>query len=52
MQRNNEWTSYLHDIIPGFDPVQEGGGLLGFLVFLNFITDHQWEFGDILNHVT
>lgn len=44
--------NYLLDVIPGFKLLQQEDGLLGFLVALNFVFNHQWDFWDFLNAVS
>lgn len=43
---------YLLNVIPGFELLQQQHGLLGLLVALNFVFNHQWDLGDFLNAVS
>lgn len=44
--------SYLLDVIPGFKLLQQEHCLLGLLVTLNFVFNHQWDLWDFLNTVS
>lgn len=42
---------YLLNVIPGFELLQQQHCLLGLLVALNFVFNHQWDLRDFLNAV-
>lgn len=44
--------NYLLDVIPGFKLLQQEDCLLGLLVALNFVFNHQWDLWDFLNAVS
>lgn len=44
--------NYLLDVIPGFKLLQQEHCLLGLLVPLNFVLNHQWDLRDFLNAVS
>ena len=43
---------YLLDVVPGFELFQQQHSLLGLLVSLNFVLNHQWDLRDFLNAVS
>lgn len=44
--------NHLLDVIPGLELLQQEHGLLGLLVALNFVINHQWDLRDFLNTVS
>lgn len=47
-----KYKKYLLDVIPGFKLLQQEHSLLGLLVALNFVFNHQWDLWDFLNAVS
>lgn len=47
-----ENVDYLLDVIPGFKLLQQEHCLLGLLVALNFVFNHQWDLRDFLDAVS
>lgn len=46
-----KYPPYLHNVIPGFELFQQQHSLLGLLVALNFVFNHQWDLWDFFNAV-
>lgn len=49
---NHQNLDYLLNVIPGFEFLQQQNCLLGLLVALNFVFNHQWDLWDFLNAVS
>lgn len=47
-----ESLDYLLDVVPGLKLLQQKHSLLGLLVALNFVFNHQWDLWDFLNAVS
>ena len=43
--------TYLLDVVPGLQLLQQKHCLLCLLVSLNFVVNHQWDLGDLLDAV-
>lgn len=52
MEYSAKHVDYLLDVIPGLELFQQQHCLLGLLVSLNFVFNHQWDLRDFLNAVS